>query len=154
MRLYRPVGVVELELIAASGWTAYPPRLEHQPIFYPVLNFTYAEAIAKNWNTKDDNSGCAGFVTEFDIDCLVMQIPETLHPLVTDLDVGDALFLKDLELPEGVVALAEPDLRIAIVRAAAIEVEETDEEEAGETTTAEPERIGRVRKDEDEGSKD
>ncbi len=68
LRLYRPVGVTELELIAASGWTAYPPRLEHQPIFYPVLNFAYAEAIAKNWNTKDDNSGFAGFVTEFDID--------------------------------------------------------------------------------------
>ena len=68
MRLYRPVGVIELELIAASGWTAYPPRLDHQPIFYPVLNFTYAEAIAKNWNTKDDNSGFAGFVTEFDVD--------------------------------------------------------------------------------------
>ena len=68
MRLYRPVGVAELELIAASGWSVYPPRLAHQPIFYPVLNFKYAEAIAKNWNTKDDASGHAGFVTEFDVD--------------------------------------------------------------------------------------
>ena len=68
MRLYRPVGVTELELIAASKWSAYPPRLEHQPIFYPVLNFAYAEAIARNWNTKDEASGFAGFVTEFDID--------------------------------------------------------------------------------------
>lgn len=68
MRLYRPVGVAELELIAASGWTAYPPRLAHQPIFYPVLNFGYAETIARNWNTKDPNSGFAGFVTEFEID--------------------------------------------------------------------------------------
>lgn len=68
LRLYRPVGVTELELIAASRWTAFPPRLEHQPIFYPVLNFKYAEAIAKNWNTKDEASGFARFVTEFDID--------------------------------------------------------------------------------------
>ncbi|MES2788587.1 MAG: ADP-ribosylation/crystallin J1 [Planctomycetota bacterium] len=70
MRLYRPVGIVELELIATSGWTAYPPRLDHQPIFYPVLSYKYAEAIAKNWNTKDPNSGFAGFVTEFDVDDL------------------------------------------------------------------------------------
>ena len=68
MKLFRPVGVAELELIAASGWSAYPPRLSHQPIFYPVLNFKYAEAIAKNWNTKDEVSGYAGFVTEFEID--------------------------------------------------------------------------------------
>lgn len=68
MRLYRPVGLRELELIAASGWSCYPPRLSHQPIFYPVLNFPYAEAIARNWNTKDAVSGFAGFVTEFDID--------------------------------------------------------------------------------------
>ena len=68
MRLYRPVGLTELELIAASNWAEYPPRLFHQPIFYPVLNFKYAESIAKNWNTKDDVSGHCGFVTEFDVD--------------------------------------------------------------------------------------
>ncbi|TWT47871.1 hypothetical protein Pla22_52380 [Rubripirellula amarantea] len=68
MRLYRPVGLVELELIAESGWAAYPPRLAHQQIFYPVLNFKYASAIANNWNTKDDASGHCGFVTEFDVD--------------------------------------------------------------------------------------
>lgn len=37
MTLYRPVGLAELELIAAAGWRAYPPRLAWQPIFYPVL---------------------------------------------------------------------------------------------------------------------
>lgn len=68
MKLFRPVGLKELELIAASGWTGYPPRLFHQPIFYPVLNFGYADAIAKNWNTKDEASGFSGFVTEFEIE--------------------------------------------------------------------------------------
>jgi len=68
MRLYRPVGLKELELIAAANWAEYPPRLFHQPIFYPVLNFKYAEFIAKDWNTKDEVSGYCGFVTEFDIE--------------------------------------------------------------------------------------
>ncbi len=35
--LWRPVGPGELELIAASGYRAFPPRLPEQPIFYPVL---------------------------------------------------------------------------------------------------------------------
>ena len=41
MRLYRPVGQAEYDLIAQSGFTAYPPRLPEQPIFYPVLNERY-----------------------------------------------------------------------------------------------------------------
>ena len=36
--LYRPVGAKVLELIEASGFSRFPPRLPDQPIFYPVLN--------------------------------------------------------------------------------------------------------------------
>ena len=32
--LYRPVGQKELDLIRASGWRAFPPRLPFRPIFY------------------------------------------------------------------------------------------------------------------------
>lgn len=65
--LYRPVGIKELELICESGMKAFPPRLEWQPIFYPVLNSPYAEQIALEWNTRDEFSGYAGFVTAFDL---------------------------------------------------------------------------------------
>ena len=63
--LYRPVGEAELRLIEESGWRAFPPRLAHQPIFYPVLNEEYAIQIARDWNTKDAASGYAGYVTRF-----------------------------------------------------------------------------------------
>ena len=65
--LFRPVGKKELELIEASGFKEFPPRLFHQPIFYPVLNQGYAEQIARDWNTKDEVSGYAGFVTKFSV---------------------------------------------------------------------------------------
>jgi hypothetical protein len=68
MLLYRPVGLKELELIGAAGYTAFPPRLPEQPIFYPVLNQEYARQIAERWNTKDRASGYAGFVTAFEVD--------------------------------------------------------------------------------------
>jgi hypothetical protein len=68
MRLYRPIGYQELELIANSKFLAFPPRLPSQPIFYPVLNLEYGVQIAKDWNTTDPNSGFAGFVTQFDVD--------------------------------------------------------------------------------------
>ena len=62
--LFRPVGQQELELIAASGFTAFPPRLPEQPIFYPVLNETYATQIARYWNAKY-NRPKVGYVTRF-----------------------------------------------------------------------------------------
>lgn len=67
MKLYRPVGIRELELIKQSGMTEFPPRLPEQPIFYPVLNRKYACQIAREWNTKSA-PGYAGFVTEFDVE--------------------------------------------------------------------------------------
>jgi hypothetical protein len=62
--LYRPVGDAELELIRATGWREFPPRLSTQPIFYPVLSEEYATQIARDWNTRD---GGAGYVLRFDV---------------------------------------------------------------------------------------
>lgn len=65
--LYRPVGQQELDLIRESDWTAFPPRLPFQPIFYPVLMEEYAIQIARDWNTRDAASGYAGYVTRFQV---------------------------------------------------------------------------------------
>jgi hypothetical protein len=62
--LFRPVGQHELALIQESGYTAFPPRLSWQPIFYPVLNAEYATKIARDWNARDGNSG---YVTRFQV---------------------------------------------------------------------------------------
>lgn len=60
--LYRPTGPKEMELVRASGMRRWPPRLEEQPIFYPVTNERYAREIAERWNVPDSG---AGFVTRF-----------------------------------------------------------------------------------------
>lgn len=62
--LFRPVGAKELELIRQSDFTAFPPRLPEQPIFYPVLNEEYANQIAREWNAKHEE-GRVGYVTRF-----------------------------------------------------------------------------------------
>lgn len=46
----------------------FPPRLPHQPIFYPVANMEYARQIASDWNTLDEKSEFAEFVTTFEVD--------------------------------------------------------------------------------------
>lgn len=62
--LYRPVGPVELEAIAATGYRRFPPRLADQPIFYPVCNERYATQIVREWNVPRLG---AGFVTRFEV---------------------------------------------------------------------------------------
>jgi hypothetical protein len=63
--LYRPIGAAEYALILRSGFREFPPRLPHQPIFYPVTNETYAAQIAREWNARDAASGYVGYVTRF-----------------------------------------------------------------------------------------
>ena len=63
--LWRPTGPKELELVEASGWRRWPPRLPDQPIFYPVLNEDYATRIARDWNVKASG---VGYVTRFNVE--------------------------------------------------------------------------------------
>jgi hypothetical protein len=60
--LWRPVGPKELELIRQAKMRAFPPRLQDQPIFYPVLSEDYAIKIARDWNVPASG---AGYVTRF-----------------------------------------------------------------------------------------
>jgi hypothetical protein len=95
MILYRPVGPKELELIIASGYTAFPPRLPEQPIFYPVLNFQYAEQIARDWNAP--TPPYAGFVTRFEVD---QRYAETFEIHTVGGKVHQELWVPAEELPE------------------------------------------------------
>lgn len=62
------MGRAEFDLIAAADFLAFPPRLDIQPIFYPVTTLAYAEEIARRWNTKDAVSAFCGYALEFDIE--------------------------------------------------------------------------------------
>ena len=67
IKLYRPIGEKEMMLIIASNYRKFPPRLEWQPIFYPVLDEGYASEIAEKWNTRDEAGNYLGFVTRFEV---------------------------------------------------------------------------------------
>lgn len=55
-------------MIEESGYRAFPPRLPDQPIFYPVLNFPYAEQIARDWNSRREDTGYRGYVVQFQVE--------------------------------------------------------------------------------------
>ncbi|MHA3913215.1 ADP-ribosylation/crystallin J1 [Halovulum sp. GXIMD14793] len=76
MILYRPTGQAELDLVEATDWRRWPPRLPDQPIFYPVTTFEYAEKIARDWNSVRPAPDNMGYVTRFEIsDVLAARYP-------------------------------------------------------------------------------
>jgi large subunit ribosomal protein L25 len=85
-------------------------------------------------------AGILDFVTrEVHVECLPGEIPKHLEVDVTNLHVGEHFEAKELQLPEGVVLLDEPDRVIVSVSHGRLE---TDEAAAG---TAEPEVIKRTK---------
>ena len=73
-----------------------------------------------------------------ELECLVTSIPENIRMTVLEMQVGDTLTAKDLELPEGTKLITDPDSPVASVRVMAEEVEEAVPTEEGEV---EPEVI-------------
>jgi len=89
---------------------------------------------------------------ELRLECLVTSIPEDIRVSVTELHANDAIHVSDLELPEGVKVLDDPEAVVASV-SVVIEEEVAPAEEGEEL--AEPEVIGeKPAEDESEESGD
>jgi large subunit ribosomal protein L25 len=80
------------------------------------------------------------------LECLVTAVPHEIRVAIGELQIGQALHVKDLKLPEGVKAMADPD---AIVVQVSAPVAEAPAAAAPGTETAEPEVIGRQAKEEE-----
>lgn len=84
-----------------------------------------------------------------EIECLPQDLPERIEVELTGLaEIGDVILVKDLPLPQGVVALDDPEALVVVV-SAPISEEVTEEEEILEDG-AEPEVIEKGHADEED----
>ncbi len=74
-----------------------------------------------------------------EIECKVTEIPDRVIVRVTDLAVGDNIHASDIELPDGVKLITDPD---ALVAACHVVAAAKSAEEAEEELPAAPEVIG------------
>jgi len=74
------------------------------------------------------------------VECLAISIPQSLRVNVGELQIGGAIHVREVHLPEGVQALDDPD---AIVVHVTQKLEEGETAAALAAETAEPEVIGR-----------
>lgn len=98
------------------------------------------------------DGGLLDFVTrEVDIECLPNKIPRQLVLDVSPLHIGQHVEAKDLELPEGVELLMDPErviVSVSLPKMVEVETEE-DEDELLETEAAEPEVMQRGKAEEE-----
>jgi large subunit ribosomal protein L25 len=83
-----------------------------------------------------------------EIECRVTQIPEKIVVSVKEMALGDAIHVKDIQLPEGVKLISSPELLVATCHLVA-EVKTTEELEA--EMPAAPEVITAAKEEPEEG---
>lgn len=94
-------------------------------------------------------------ISELEIECLPQDMPERIEVDATVLvDMESAIYVRDLDLPENIEILTDPDEMIASVTYVAIE-EEEEEEDEGELAElldegVEPEVIEKGKKDDED----
>jgi large subunit ribosomal protein L25 len=86
-------------------------------------------------------------IHNLEIECLAIAVPDSIRVPINELQIGQALRVKDLKLPEGVTTAVDPEA--IVVQVAAPKVEE-EAVVAPVAEQAEPEVIGRKEKPEEE----
>ncbi|MFH1665790.1 MAG: 50S ribosomal protein L25 [Candidatus Omnitrophota bacterium] len=96
---------------------------------------------------SEENGVLTQLLWEMEVECLPTAIPEHLDVHVDALKLGDAIHVKDIVLPEGVVALDNPEQVVFSVHVPHVEEEAVEEGAEGEV---EPELIKKGKKEEEE----
>lgn len=91
-------------------------------------------------------------VTDLPIRCTPDNIPEFIDVDISGLDVGDAIHLSDIALPEGVEAQIDAERTICSVTPPSVAPIVGEAEEEEEPETGEPEVIGRDQAEEEAGA--
>lgn len=87
-----------------------------------------------------------------EIECLPQDLPDRIDVDLSNLyEIGDSILVKDLNLPEGIEVLTDPDTLVVVVSAPIAEEEEEEEiEEVEDLEGVEPEVIEKGKAEEEE----
>jgi large subunit ribosomal protein L25 len=84
-----------------------------------------------------------------EVECKVLEIPDSIKVRVNALEVGQSIHVRDLEIPPGVKVLTNADALVVHVVQAALPLE-PEAEAAAAATAAEPELIRKPEKEKEE----
>ena len=147
--------LLELEIVDGDNKRnslAMIQEVQHHPIQRRILHVDFhavsatekitaevpIETIGEPVGVKTNGGLLEHNLRELEVECLPGDLPERIEVDVSSLDVNQSIHVKDLKLPPGVEAVADPDLTVVAVSAARVDEEPT---EALGATPAAPEVI-------------
>lgn len=90
---------------------------------------------------------------EIEISCLPNNIPSSIKLNISGLNIGDSIYIKDLTLGEGIVALKEEDeVIVSVVQPRSMDLGDTTDQEAAEGEEGEEKAEGSEETESDEES--
>jgi large subunit ribosomal protein L25 len=158
--------LVELEIAGQKApRTALLQEVQHSPVGGAVLHVDFHAISMDEKITADvplEPVGTATGVKNFGglleqnlrslaIECLPRDLPDKLTADVSALNIGDSIHVRDIKLPNGVVAKVNPDLTVFSVMAPTAE-EEPVAAEAEAAAAAGPEVITAKKEEGEEGA--
>ena len=132
--------------------------LTDQPLHIDFLHLVRGRKITVNIPVevtgRDDSQGIKDggvleAVHELEVETLPMSIPDVITVDVSGLNIGDAVHVSDLKLPENVTAVADPDEVVAIVVMSRGVEDAAPEEEATAAADVEVVAKGKAAKEEE-----
>lgn len=132
-------GKALLREVQTHPWKGFPYHLS----FFSVGTLESVEVtiplnfIGEPLGVKNSGGILDLVINEVQVNCKPGNIPESIDVEIANLQIGDALHVKELQIPEGVEVIAEPDQVVASILYRGGEKSEQGEEET-ETETEEP----------------
>jgi large subunit ribosomal protein L25 len=137
--------LVDLEINdkgAKSSRLALIQEVQHNPLGGAVLHVDFhavsqnellqanipVEALGEAVGVRSFGGILEQNVRTLEIECLPKDLPEIITVDVSNMKIGDAVHVKDIILPAGVTALADPGLTVFLVAAPTVEEEKPAEE--------------------------
>ncbi|MEX0726841.1 MAG: 50S ribosomal protein L25 [Planctomycetaceae bacterium] len=134
-------GKAEKAMFREVQWDAFGQVIQHFDLLRVDANERVRVSIPIELKGTAPGALAGGIVElvlhEVEIDCLAIQIPDSIVVRISDLQVGQAVHVKDLTLTEGVHVHAQPDAIVVHV------VQPAMEEEKPAEGVVEPEIIGK-----------
>ncbi len=152
------INVVEGEK-KLKDYSAMIKAIQHHPVTDLTLHIDFnrisltkeievkvpVESTGEAIGVKQDGGALDHIIWELEIVCLPTKIPKNIAVDISQLKIGDSIFVKDLKLPEGVRTKHSPEAIVFSVAAPMKEV--TPEEAAAQPTAAEPEVLKEKKED-------
>ncbi len=145
-------GSQQSAIIKQVQWDTWSRHILHIDFGRVALDehVTCAVEIVSHGTPKDVASGAV--LTQplhsIEVTCTAGNIPDAIRVEIGHLETGQAVHVRDLELPEGVVVAVDPAVVvISLQEPRGLEADAEAEPEAAEVGTAEPEVIGKGSKE-------